>query len=54
MNRFQLSPQDALALICLIGITVGVANVFGVGWALIVVSALVLLYLIVPDQRPQP
>lgn len=48
----QLPLTDLLALLCLVGLTVGVALVASLGWALIVLSALVLLYLLLPDQRP--
>lgn len=54
MNRIQLSPTDALALMALIALATGVSLVHGVGWALIVISALVLIYLVVPDQKGTP
>lgn len=53
MKRIQIQPEDALALGCLALLTIGVANVFGAGWALIVVSSLLLIYIVVPDQRPR-
>lgn len=54
ITKIQVPPEDALALVCLIGLTVGVGLVGGLGWALIVVSGLVLLYLLIPDQRAKP
>jgi hypothetical protein len=54
MKQLPLSPTDLLALLCLVGLTVGVALVASLGWALIVLSALVLIYLLLPDQRANP
>ena len=34
MKQLTLQPMEALALVALIGLTVGIANVAGVGWAL--------------------
>lgn len=46
----RLPPTDLAALIALVGLGIGVALTYSVGHALIVVSALVLLYLILPDR----
>lgn len=54
MSKIQLSPTDAVALLAVIGLTVGVALVHGVGWALIVISMLVLVYLVMPDRGTTP
>lgn len=52
MNKFQITPPDALALVALAALAIGISLVHGVGWALIVISSLVLIYLVVPDQKP--
>lgn len=44
-------PTTAAAVLALVGLALGVYLVVGLGWALIVASALVLLYVILPDQR---
>ena len=54
MKRIRIQPNDALALVAVATLALGVALVHGIGWALIVVSALVLLYLVLPDQRGAP
>ena len=54
MKQLPIAPTDLLALLCLVGLTVGVALVASIGWALIVLSALVLIYLLLPDQRAAP
>jgi hypothetical protein len=54
VKTLPIAPTDLLALMCLIGLTVGVALVASLGWALIVLSALVLIYLLLPDQRANP
>ncbi len=54
------STKDAVALACLAGIGLGIALTIGslvnalagIGAGLLVVSALVLIYLILPDQSP--
>ena len=53
MKRLRLT-QDHAALAALAGIGLGVALVASLGWALIVVSALVLVYVILPDQSGGP
>jgi hypothetical protein len=47
------TPQatTVAALLALVALAAGVYLVAGLGWALIVASALVLLYVILPDQR---
>lgn len=51
MRPIRLTP-DVIAIIALAALGVGVAIVAGIGWALIVVSALILAYIILPDQTP--
>jgi hypothetical protein len=48
----RLPPKDVAALVCLAVLGLGIALVASFGWALIVVSAIVLVYLILPDQTP--
>lgn len=50
MKRLPPPSTEAFAIACLAGLGIGVVLVAGLGWALIVVSALVLIYLILPDQ----
>lgn len=44
-------PSTIAAVAALAGLAVGVYLVAGLGWALIVASGLLLVYLILPDQR---
>ena len=46
----RLTPELA-AIVALAVLGLGVGMVAGVGWALIVVSALVLAYIVLPDQN---
>lgn len=50
----RVSTTDLVAVLCLAGLTIGVALVASIGWALIVLSALVLTYLLLPDQGARP
>lgn len=45
------NPSTATAVLALGTLSVGVYLVAGLGWALIVPSVLLLVYLILPDQR---
>lgn len=55
MKSLPIPLKDAVAIACLVGLGVGMALVASPGWALIVVSALVLIYIILPDQKgPTP
>lgn len=42
------------ATLALLVLGIGISMVASLGWALIVVSALVLVYIILPDQRSAP
>lgn len=46
-----LDPQVLGAVLALLALGIGVAWVASPGWALIVLSALVLIYIVLPDQR---
>jgi len=52
VKPLPIPAKDAAALACLAGLGLGVALVASLGWALIVVSALILVYIILPDQKP--
>ena len=51
MKHVAIARDTAIAILALVGLAAGVYLVAGLGFALIVVSALVLLYVILPDQR---
>lgn len=46
----SIDTQSLVAILALLVLGLGVAWVASPGWALIVVSALVLVYIILPDQ----
>jgi hypothetical protein len=50
----RIDTQTLAAVLALLGLGLGVAWVASPGWALIVMSALVLLYIVLPDQRATP
>jgi hypothetical protein len=52
MKQLPIPLKDAVAIGCLAALGLGVALVASPGWALIVVSVLVLVYIILPDQKP--
>lgn len=54
MKELPLDPQEILALVSLVALTVGVVLVASIGWALIVLSTLVLIYILLPDQKAAP
>lgn len=50
----QMDTQALVAVLALLGLGLGVAWVASPGWALIVISTLVLIYVVLPDQRVAP
>lgn len=46
----RIDPQALAAILAVIVLGIGVAWVASPGWALIIMSALVLAYIILPDQ----
>ena len=51
MKHLAIGRDTAVALVALAAVIAGVYLVAGLGWALIIGGALVLLYIILPDQR---
>ena len=51
MKRIRI-PSDYVAALALVTLGIGVAVIAGIGWSLVVVSSLVLVYIILPDQSP--
>lgn len=49
MTRIRISAQEAVAIVCLVTLAAGCALVY-LPLGLIVPSALVLIYLVLPDQ----
>jgi hypothetical protein len=45
-----LDAQALAAVLALLVLGLGVASVFSIGWALIVMAALVLAYVVLPDR----
>lgn len=50
----SLDLQALVAILALLGLGLGVALVTTPGWGLVVVSALVLVYIVLPDQKAAP
>ena len=47
----SLPVTDLAAALAFVGLALGIILVAGPGWALIVCSALALIYIVLPDQK---